>query len=278
MRLGGPVQGYTTPEQWVQCLHCKGYRAAYAPVDVQAPDTQIEEYRLAALEHDILIAEVGAWGNNPLSADAAVAQAGIAGTIAQLELAEKLRARCCVNVAGSPAAQWDGPHPDNFTPATIERLVAAITHILQAVQPVHTCFTLEPMPHMPPTGPEQIQELIDAVGRPDFAVHLDVVNMLNSVPRYYASGAFTRRCFALLGQQIRVVHVKDCRITGSLPVCIQEIELGQGQYDLGALLDCAAAHPDPDLPLMLEHLGDMAAYDRAAAHLRAVAARQGLQL
>jgi hypothetical protein len=35
---------------------------------------------------------------------------------------------------------------------------------------------------------------------------------------------------------------------------------------------------DADLPVMLEHLPDDAAYDAAAAHVRGVAAKEGIRL
>ena len=38
-------------------------------MSANAPDSLIEEYRLAAREHDIVIAEVGAWTHNPMSQD-----------------------------------------------------------------------------------------------------------------------------------------------------------------------------------------------------------------
>jgi sugar phosphate isomerase/epimerase len=81
-----------------------------------------------------------------------------------------------------------------------------------------------------------------------------------------------------VGEHIRVVHVKDCRITGQLPVSILEIPLGEGEYDLASLIACARDHRDADLPLLLEHLPDLAAFDKAAAHFRRVAEAQGVRV
>jgi sugar phosphate isomerase/epimerase len=133
------------------------------------------------------------------------------------------------------------------------------------------------MPWMPPDSVESYQRLLAAVDRPGFAVHFDPVNLINSPARYFGNAALIHAFVAALGPHIRSVHVKDVVLQPRLTVHLDEARPGLGGLDLGALL-CALARLDPDLPLMLEHMSEEADYDAAAAHLRQVAAREGLHL
>jgi sugar phosphate isomerase/epimerase len=102
MRLGAPLfESYADPQGWVDALKKRGYNAAYCPVGLDASAAQIDEYAQAAQEHDIVIAEVGAWLNNPLHPDPATAEHGYRGLVAAMTLAERIGARCCVNVSGA---------------------------------------------------------------------------------------------------------------------------------------------------------------------------------
>src|SRR5689334_12584852 len=112
MRLGGPIFGEKSgaPALWADAMKRKGYRAAYCPVSSAAGDDLIRAYASAARDADIVIAEVGAW-SNPISPNEEVRAAALRHCQEQLDLAERIGARCCVNIAGSRGEQWDGPHP-----------------------------------------------------------------------------------------------------------------------------------------------------------------------
>ena len=100
LRLGGPVFGNPKgPDEWVAALKALGYRAAYCPVDAKAANDVVKAYEEAAKKADIAIAEVGAWGNNPISPDEKTRKESIANCQTQLALAERIGARCCVNVS-----------------------------------------------------------------------------------------------------------------------------------------------------------------------------------
>ena len=267
---------FDSPEAWLALLKRLGYTAAYAPVDEKAPDALIQEYAAVARENDIVISEVNAW-SNPISSDPSVREAAIAFCIRRLELAEKLGARCCVNIAGSKAAQWDGPHPDNFLPAVQEEIVRSVQRIVSAVRPQRTRYSLEPMPFMPPDSPENYLELVRAVDMRGFGVHCDPVNIISSPRLHYANGAMIRRFFSLLGPYIDSCHIKDTTLGNTLTVHLGEACPGDGGLDIAAYLRCInALHPDTTL--LVEHQPDAAAYARGAAHIRAVARREGIPL
>ncbi|MGC9360757.1 MAG: sugar phosphate isomerase/epimerase family protein [Anaerolineae bacterium] len=270
MRLGGPVwPEEPTPDAWVVALQREGYTAAYWPTAHDAPSDEIRAYRQAADTHGIVIAEVGAW-SNPLSPNAELARQAIDQCKRQLELAERAGARCCVNIAGSRSSQWDGPHPDNLTDATFERIVETVQEIIDAVGPSETTYALETMPWAYPDSPESYQALIEAIDRPQFAVHLDPVNLVNSPSRYFRNGELIDRCFDLLGDRIRSCHAKDIRLAERLTVHLDEVAPGQGALDYRTYLTRLDAC-DPDTPLMLEHLAEPDQYRAAAAHIRQIA-------
>lgn len=277
MRLGAPIiQPYAEPAAWVAAVQAKGYRAAYCPVKPDADPAVIAAYRAAAHAADIVIAEVGAW-SNPLSPEPAVRAAALDKCKASLLLAERIGARCCVNIAGSRGAKWDGPHPADLTEETFDLIVSTTREIIDAVHPRQTVYALETMPWMYPDSLESYQRLIKAIDRPGFGVHFDPVNLVNSPQRYFQNGDLIRSCVAALGPQIRSVHVKDIQLADRLTVHLDEVRPGQGGLELRTLLH-SLSQLHPDLPIMLEHLPNETEYDLAAAHVRAVAKTEGMTL
>jgi sugar phosphate isomerase/epimerase len=277
MRLGGPVFGDTSnPDLWIEALRKSEYTAAYCPLDSSACDALVEHYVKAAKEANIVIAEVGAW-SNPLSPGEATRTKALEHCKAQLDLADRVGARCCVNIAGSRGEQWDGPDPANLTPETFDRIVAVIRDIIDAVKPKRTFYTLETMPWMYPDSPDCYLQLIKTIDRTHFAVHLDPANLLCSPQRFYANGDLIRECFAKLGPHIRSCHGKDITLSGKLMTHLDEVRPGLGGMDYATLLQ-ELSKLEPDVTLMLEHLATEDDYKQAAEHVRSVARKEGISL
>ncbi|MFN7250397.1 MAG: sugar phosphate isomerase/epimerase family protein [Anaerobacillus sp.] len=115
MRLGGPVYiEKIDPATWIYALKQEGYNTAVCPITYEVDESLVKNFRNAAESSDIIIAEVGAW-SNPISSDEEVRRLALEYCKNQLDLAERIGARCCVNIAGSRAEQWDGPHQENFS-------------------------------------------------------------------------------------------------------------------------------------------------------------------
>lgn len=277
MRLGGQVFEKTTdPQGWVAAVKRLGYRAAYCPIDAEADDDTVGAYAAAAAEADILIAEVGAW-SNPISPDEGTRREALAGCIRQLTLAERIGARCCVNIAGSRGAKWAGPHPENFSDATFDLIVQTVRQIIDAVRPARTSYTLEMMQWVHPDSAETYLDIIRAVDRRSFGVHIDPVNLINSPRRYYENARLLEHTVRALSAHIRSCHAKDVHLSDEAIVHLTEVRPGSGGLDYGTYLR-ELAKLDPDTPIMLEHLSSAEEYDAAAAHLRAVAAKEGVTL
>ena len=277
MRLGAPIRNTASPEEWVKELQKKGYRAAYCPLDEKASDSLIAEYAQAARENDIVIAETGGW-SNMLAPDPDTNKRNTDFNIARLILADKIGARCCVNVSGNPkdTAEWDLYFPGFDSDDTYALVAEKVKYILAQADPAHAKYTLEPMQWMIPDSAESYTKLIALVDDDRFGVHFDAVNMINSPSRYAHTGDFIRNFVSAHGKRICSCHAKDVILRREkMLVHLEEILPGRGTLDYDALLTSVSSL-DPDTPVMLEHLPDLAAYDEAMTFVRSKAEALGL--
>lgn len=274
LRLGGPVfEKWQEPQGWIAALQRLGYSAAYCPIGADASDDDVRAYEQAADRADIIIAEVGAW-SNPISPDEATRKAALEKCRTQLSLADRIGARCCVNIAGSLSEQWDGPAAANFTREAFDLIVETTRSIIDAVKPKRTCFALETMPWAYPDSPDSYLRLFQSIDRKGFAVHLDPVNLVCSPQRYYGNAELIRECFDKLGPHIKSCHAKDIVLQKKLTTHLDEIRPGLGGLDYAVFLKELSRFPGT--PLMLEHLSSPPEYEQAAAHIRSVAQTAGL--
>jgi sugar phosphate isomerase/epimerase len=269
MRLGGPIFGkWESPEHWASLFKAQNYAAAYCPAGLDADESTVRAYAEAARKADIVIAEVGAW-SNPLSPDEATRTAAIGKCSQSLALADRIGARCCVNIVGSRGPKWDGPCVEDLTPATFDRIVETVRKIIDAVRPTRSFYTLETMPWMYPDSPDSYLALLKAIDRPQLAVHLDPVNLVNSPARFFRNGALIRECFAKLGPWIKSCHAKDIVLGNKLTVHLEEVRPGLGGLDYRTFLQELDKLPT-DTTLMLEHLSSEEEYRMAAGYVRSL--------
>ncbi len=274
LRLGGPVFAkYQDPQGWVAAVQKLGYSAAYCPVGPEANDAEVKAYETAAQKAGIIVAETGAW-SNPLSPKEPERKAALEKCRQQLALADRIGARCCVNISGSRGEMWDGPSPRNFTTETFDMIVETTRAIIDSVKPTRTWFTLEMMPWAYPDSPDSYVQLLKAMDRKQFAVHLDPTNLVCSPQRYYGNGQLIRECFEKLGPHIKSCHAKDILLQEKLTTHLDEVRAGTGGLDYAVFLKELSRFPG--VPLMLEHLPNAAEYDKAAAYIRGVAKELGL--
>ena len=118
----------------------------------------------------------------------------------------------------------------------------------------------------------------EPVDREQFGVHLDLVNLINSPRAYWSSGSIMNECVRLFGARIVAAHAKDVKLREpAISVMLEEVIAGEGGLDIAAFI--RGLHQLPaEVPLMLEHLASEQEYDRAAAHYRAIAAREGISI
>jgi len=278
LHLGGQLfDSYRDPGEWIGQLKKLAYRAAYCPVGTDADEQEIRAYEDAARKNEVIISEVGAWSNT-LSTDPTEASESLIKCMEGLQLADRIGARCCVNISGSRNKEhWAGPHKDNFSEEVFDMVVENTRKILDEVKPTRSFFALEAMPWSFPDSADTYLRLLKAIDRPRFGVHLDPVNMIRSPREYFNNGALIKEMFEKLGPFIKSCHAKDIilREDNYIPQ-MDEVRAGLGTLDYATYLKQLAKLKD--VPLMMEHLKTAEEYKLAADHIRTVARSEGISM
>ena len=244
---------HCSPKEWAETHKALGLKSVVFPVDCNAGEKLIDAYKEEAEKHGLLIAEVGIW-RNTLAADMAEREKWIDYAIRQLKMADKIGAACCVNVVGTPyGPRWDGGYRQNFSEELWQLAVKMIQRIIDEAKPVHTKFSIESMPWMIPSSPDEYLRLIKDVNRKEFGAHLDVVNMITSPERYFFNDKFLEECFSKLKGKICSCHLKDIRLKEEYTFQLQECACGQGTLDLELFAKLATAE-NAQMPMIIEHL------------------------
>lgn len=136
MLLGSNVFPKTTdPEERCAILAQKGYKAGYYP-EFMYSSKQTEELirvRKAFEKYNLVIAEVGAWHNNPTHPDPEIAQRSTESLIDWLAVAEEVGANCMVNIVGS--AKEGIIAPENYSKDYYDYVVEKTRYIIDQVKP-----------------------------------------------------------------------------------------------------------------------------------------------
>lgn len=267
IRLGAPVFNAPKDPEELALAHRKlGYRAAYCPGVSLDDKDRIRDIARAFEKHDVVIAEVGRWVNL-LDADPARRAANLKTVTDGLALAEAIGARCCVDIAGSFNEKvWYGPHPKNLSREFFDAAVENARKIIDAVKPRRAKFCYEMMGWALPDSADSYLEMIRAVDREGFGVHLDPCNLINSPGRFYNDTELLNECFDKLGPHIVSCHAKDLAWEVEMNVHFVEVTLGAGSLDYTTYLKRLAALPG-DVPLMIEHMKGEAEYARSREYL-----------
>lgn len=277
VRLGGPVFLKTQDPVELAREHRRlGYGAGQCPNFLKTGDSaRIREVEKAFAAENVVIAEVGAW-KNMLDPDPQKRRENLAYVVDRMALAEAVGARCCVDIAGSYDAKiWYGPNPKNLSAEFFDATVENCRHVIDAVKPKRSNFSIEMMGWSVPDGPDSYAKLVKAVDRSGFGVHLDVCNGINCPVRFYRNTEFIRECFQKLGRWIVSCHAKDLHWAVELNVHFVEVVPGRGQVDYTTYLSEVSKLP-ADVPLMMEHLKTAAEYDEARQYIFKVGKEAGL--
>jgi sugar phosphate isomerase/epimerase len=276
VRLGGPIFLRSDDPIELAREHRRWrYSAAYCPAATVGDTDRIRAIRAAFNAERVVIAEVGAW-RNMLDPDAIKRAENLPYVTERLALAEEVAARCCVAIAGSfNPTVWYGPHPKNLSREFFDATVENCRKVIDAVKPRRTTFSIEMMGWSLPDGPDAYLDLIRAVDRPAFAVHLDVCNAINSPVRFYRHTEFIEECFAKLGKWIVSCHAKDLAWIPEFNVHFREVVPGKGEIDYATYLR-GLSKLSVDAPLMLEHLQTADEYRAGRDYIRSVGDRVGV--
>lgn len=267
MRLGLSTNfNEGSAEKWAAKMVSLGCKSVVFPLDCKASDSEIDAYVEAAKANDLLIAEVGIWRNG-IDRREEERKKNFSYSIGQLALADRIGARCAVNVGGSRGARWDGGYKENFSEEVWKMTVEYAQQVIDAVQPKNTFFTLEPMPWMVPTGPKEYLKLIESVDRDRFAVHMDIINMINCPERYFFHEDFLEETFELVGDKIKSCHLKDIKLLDGFTFQLKECACGEGVFNIEKYVDLIDKY-DKDMPLIIEHLSSDEEYVKNIKYVR----------
>src|SRR6185436_13547567 len=169
VRLGGPIfLRSEDPAELAREHRRLGYTAAYCPNAGPTDTDRIRAIEKAFAAENVAIAEVGAW-KNMLDPDSTKRKQNLDYVVERCALADAVGARCCVDIAGSFNTEvWYGMNPKNLSKEFLDATVENCRHVLDAVKPKRTRFTIEMMPWSLPDGPDEYMDLIRAVDRKTF--------------------------------------------------------------------------------------------------------------
>jgi sugar phosphate isomerase/epimerase len=275
LRLGGPIfLKSEDPAELARAHRALGYNAAYCPHANVTESAKVKAIERVFAAENIVIAEVGAW-RNMLDSDRQKRLENLDYVIQRLALAEAVGARNCVNIAGSfNPQQWDGPDPRNLTSEFFDATVENSRKVIDAVKPRRTRFTIEMMGWSLPDSADSYLQLLRAVDRPGFGVHVDICNIINSPERFYRNGDIINEVFRKLGRWVCSCHAKDLH---GKNVHFAETVPGRGGIDYRAYLRNIVALPF-EAPLMLEHLTTPEEYEEGKLYILKIAGELGISV
>ena len=258
---------HTSPQDWAEKHKSLGLKTVVFPVDCNAGQEKIDAYANAAQKAGLTLAEVGIW-RNTLAADLDERKKMIDYAVNQLKMADYIGARCCVNVVGTPyGPRWDGGYRENFGEELWQMAVKMIQEIIDRAEPKNTKFSIESMPWMIPSSPDEYVRLIKEVNRPAFGAHLDVVNMITSPERYFFNDKFLHECFDKLDGKICSCHLKDINLKQEYTFQLEECACGKGTLDI-ELFAKLATEQDSQMPMIIEHLTTDEEYIQSVKYVR----------
>lgn len=265
---------HSSPQEWAAKHKALGLGSINFPVSFEDGEEKFMAYKKAADDAGLVIAEVGVW-RNTLAADPQERRKWIDYAVGQLMMADAIGAACCVNVVGTPhGPRWDGGYRENFSRETWKEAVAMIREVIYRARPKHAKFSIESMPWMIPSSPDEYLRLIEDVDRPEFGTHLDVVNMITSPQKYFFNDEFLHECFEKLHGTIVSCHLKDVRLKDEYTFQLEECACGRGALDIELYARLADAE-NPQIPMIIEHLTTDEEY---TASVRYVQDRLGLKV
>jgi len=281
MRIGAPVfVEAKDPFELARAHAERGYRASFCRISPNASPDQVEAYRKAFAEHDVVIAEANAMCISLLNTNEESRRKSLEQITEKLAFADKVGARCCAIHGGTVQAEgWGDFNPENFSQESFDKMVSSIQTIIDAVRPKTTKLAIEIEPYTLPDSPQVYRDLIDAVDRPGFGVHFDPVNSIISPRTLARSGEWLREYLDKVGPWIVTCHAKDIVFTRDGEVRsrygYKEVPPGQGFLDYEVFIKGVAELPQ-DPPIMIEHLKTEEEYAAAREYIAGVAGHLGV--
>lgn len=218
------------------------------------------------------------WGNYPslISPDEATRREAVRICRGVVRLGKQIGAHmaCVRPTSMNPRGQW-WAHPDNYAPATRERLIRSLSEIGEACAEYQLPVALEC--HITTTldTPENVRDIIRATGSDWIRVNMDVVNYISSIHEAYNSTPVINRAFDVLGEYTLTAHIKDVDVLDGHVVHIGEKIPGEGVLDFDTLFR-RFEEILPDGYAFIEHLKSEEQVQQANVFVRGKLAEMGI--
>jgi len=239
--------------------------------DITAGSLKVPESRVIA---DLLLRGVNGREWDAAILDQNVLQARTLDTAKRL--ARLIRGRLSLMDADLWRLVRDGSG-DVATHASLAATVENARTIIDAVRPKRAKFCFEMMGWALPDSADSYLQLVKAIDRDAFGVHLDPCNVINSPERFYRNTELLNECFDKLGPWIVSCHAKDLAWDVEMNVHFREVTLGMGKLDYTTYLKRLATLPG-DVSLMIEHMQGPEEYDKSRQYLFDLGEKIGVSL
>lgn len=206
--------------------------------------------------HGMSIVQLAGYRPNLVHPDAAVRAEGLDGLSDVLQSARALRADMFLTGCGSVSdASFYGPHPDNHTAETRQRLIRSLSSAAELAAEAGVPIVLECHLLTTMDTPAHIAEVLDAVGSPWVKANFDPVNLIGDLSSAYDTRTAMREMVKIVADHyVPVAHVKDVAVcVDEFPLHLAEVPPGNGLLDMHTFLDVAAGLGD-NTALVIEHL------------------------
>lgn len=217
-------------------------------------DAVIKHTRTVLSDHNIKLVQF--WGHYPsiITPDDSARQKAVSMVQEIVRLGAKLGAAMVgVRPTSMHLANPWFPHPDNFLPATEDRLVRSLTEIAKACETHGLPIALEC--HVTSTlgSPQAVRRIIERTGSSWVKMNMDPINFVKDLSTAYNTTAMINELFDELAPHVASAHVKDVYVEDRHVVHISETIPGQGIFDFDTFFH-RFEETLPDGYAFIEHL------------------------
>jgi len=211
--------------------------------------------RRVLAEHGLSIVQATGYNPQLTHPDDAFLSSELDRLRAAFDTARLLGAEMIISGCGSRhASHFYGPHPENHTPATRNRLIQSLRQVVPWAEDAGVILALECHVTTALDTPEHIREVVQAVESPWVRANFDPVNLLGNFSLVWDNAKAMRHMWQTLGAcYAKSAHIKDVRADPELLVHISEAPPGQGMLDLDAFFE-VVGHLGEATAVIVEHL------------------------
>ena len=204
-------------------------------------------------DHGLGVAYSWSFWSSLVNADPVLRAQAVQVSQGALRVARDLGAPYVVSGPGSndPRGGWY-PHPENFSEASLGRLIHSVREIAPAAEEYGVQFVLKGHTLSTLDTPEKMRIAVEAVDSPMVKSGADPVNCMK-LEHVYDTAKFIRHTFDVLGDSLVIAHAKDVYLEPRLVLHLTETVIGRGWLDYRTYLRLFLAQC-PDGWLVLEHL------------------------